>query len=69
MSIRAIETRLRSYEVNGEEVKGLPNEADDVIITAHHIWPHFVIIDFHGRTVTVAASDLKRAIDNATNHD
>ena len=67
--IRKIETRLRAYEINGTEVKGLPKDADDVIISAHHIFRNLVIIDFHGRTVTVSANDLKRAIDNATNHD
>ena len=67
--IRKIETRLRSYEINGQEVKGLPNDADDLLVVGHWNRREFVIIDFHGRSITVAASDLKRAIDNATNHD
>lgn len=67
--IRSIETRLRSYEVNGQEVKGLPNDADDLLVIGHRIFRQFVVIDFHGRNITVAAADLKRAIDNATNHE
>ena len=69
MGIRKIETRIRSYEVNGEEVKGLPNDADDLVILAHWNRPSLIVIDFHGRQITVAASDIKRAIENATNHD
>lgn len=67
--IRKIETRLRTYEVNGEEVKGLPNDADDLLVQAHWNRNEMVVIDFHGRNVTVAADDLRRAIVNATNHN
>lgn len=66
--ITKIETHVRSYEVCGQEVKGLPNEADDLIVSAHHIRNSFVVLDWHGRTITVAASDLEKAIKNATNH-
>jgi hypothetical protein len=66
--IRKIETRLRSYEINGDEVKGLPNDADDLIVAAHWNRNEFVVIDFHGRNVTVAARDLIKAIENAQNH-
>lgn len=64
-----IETRLDPVEINGEEVKALPNETDQVIVSAHWNVNKFVVIDFHGRTVTVVASELERAIQNATNHD
>lgn len=64
-----IETSIRSYEINGQEITGLHNEADDLIISAHHIRNEFVIIDFHGRNVTVCARDLERAIRNVVNHD
>jgi hypothetical protein len=67
--IRKIETRLRSYEINGEEVKGLPNDADDLLVLGHWNRKEFVVIDFHGRNLTVAADDLVKAIRNATNHD
>ena len=64
-----IETRLDPVEINGTEIKGLPQDADQVIISAHWNVNRFVVIDFHGRTVTVLASELKRAIQNAENHD
>ena len=64
-----IETKLDPVEINDTEVKGLPNDADKVIISAHWNMNQWVIIDFHGRTVTVNARDLQRAITNATNHD
>ena len=67
--ITKIETRIRSYEIGGQEVTGLHNDADDVIIEAHRCRNEFVIIDFHGRSVTVCARDLERAIRNAQNHD
>jgi hypothetical protein len=66
--ISTIETRLRSYEVMGEPIKGLHNDADDLIVTAHRIRKDFVVLDWHGRTITVAANDLQKAIQNATNH-
>jgi hypothetical protein len=66
--INSIETRIRSYEVQGEPIKGLPNDADDLIVSAHRIQNDFVILDWHGRTITVSANDLERAIKNARNH-
>jgi hypothetical protein len=67
--ISKIETSIRTYEIENTPVTGLPNDADDVVVSAHRFRRDFVILDWHGRTVTVAASDLKRAIDNATNHE
>jgi hypothetical protein len=64
-----IETRIDPTEINGTAITGLPNDADQVIISAHWNINRFVVIDFHGRTVTVLADDLQRAIRNATNHD
>ncbi len=66
--INSIETRIRSYEVQGEPIKGLHNDADDLIVSAHRITSDFVVLDWHGRTITVTASDLERAIKNAKNH-
>ena len=66
--ITAIETRLRSYEVQGEPLKGLHNKSDDLIVAAHRIYNDRVVLDFHGRTITVVADDLRKAIRNATNH-
>ena len=64
-----IETRLDPVEINGSAVEGLPNEADQVIVSAHHIRNRWVIINFHGKAVTVRARELQGAIANATNHD
>ncbi len=64
-----IETRLDPVEINGAEIKGLPQEADQVIVSAHWNINRWVIIDFHGRTVTLSADELERAIRNARNHD
>ena len=66
--INKIETHIRSYEVQGAEIKGLHNDADDLIVTAHRIFKDRVILDWHGRTITVVADDLIKAIRNATNH-
>ena len=66
--INKIETHVRTYEVQGTAINGLHDDADDLVISAHHIQSNFVILDFHGRTVTVVAKDLERAIRNATNH-
>ncbi len=66
--ISKIETHLRSYEVNGEAITGLPNDADDLIVSAHRIQTSLVVLNWHGCTITVNASDLEKAIRNATNH-
>ena len=64
-----IETRLDPVEINSEDIKGLPQEADQVIVSAHWNYSQWVVLNFHGRTVTVNAAELRRAIENATNHD
>lgn len=64
-----IETKIDPVEINGTAICGLPNDADQVIVSAHWNINRFVVIDFHGRTVTVLADDLQRAIRNACNHD
>ena len=63
-----IETRIDPVEIMGTAISGLPNEADQVIVSAHWNINRFVVIDFHGRNVTVLADDLERAIKNARNH-
>jgi hypothetical protein len=64
-----IETRLDPVAIMGDPVKSLPNEADAVVVSAHHIYKTWITIDFHGRNVTVDADELRRAITNACNHD
>ena len=66
--ITKIETRIRSYEIDGQEVKGVPSDADDLIVRGHRIRNDLVILDWHGIKIAVSARDLNRAIQNATNH-
>lgn len=63
-----IETRIDPTEVQGEAITGLPNEADQLIVSSHHIYNSLVILDWHGRNITVSAEDLRRAVENAKNH-
>ena len=63
-----IETRLDPVEIGGERVPGLPQDCNQMVIRAHHIDNAFVILEFLGRQITVVASELKRAIQNAENH-
>ena len=64
-----IETRIDPVEINGEKIKGLPQENDQVIVSAHWNMNYLVVIQFLGKTVTVSANDLVKAIQNAQNHD
>jgi hypothetical protein len=64
-----IETRIDPTEIMGEPIKGLPNDADQVIISAHRIYNDRAIIDFHGRNITVLIEDLRLALTNAANHN
>ena len=41
--------------MQGEPIKGLHNESDDLIVAAHRIYNDRVVLDFHGRTITVVA--------------
>lgn len=64
-----IETRLDPYEIEGRERTGLSKESDALSVKAHWNRSAFVILEWRGHSITVLAKDLKRAIDNATNHD
>lgn len=64
-----IETKIDAVEVNGEPITGLSNDADQLIVSAHRIYNSLVILDFHGRNITVSGPELERAIRNARNHD
>lgn len=63
-----IETKIDAVEVQGESITGLPKEADQLIVSAHHVYPTLVVLDWHGRNITVSADELERAIRNACNH-
>ena len=67
MGIRNIETRLRSYESNGKEVEGLPEAKNELSVLSHWNIKRHVVLQFQGKTITVDAADLTRAIDNAAN--
>jgi hypothetical protein len=64
-----IETRLDPIRIQGDLVKGLPNEADQLIVSAEWHSNKHVTLDWHGRTITVSSDELRRAIANAENHD
>lgn len=64
-----IETRMDPLEIDGEEVKGLPKDSDQLVVTAHWNRNSLVILSFRGKAITVVASELVRAIQNARNHD
>jgi hypothetical protein len=68
VSIRTIETRLRPYEIDNQDVSGLSRDVDDLVVTAHWTFPEFVVITFNKRSITVDGPSLKRAVDNAMNH-
>ncbi len=59
-------TKLDPYEFDGEERKGLPNEADELHVKSHRIWNDRVVLDWRGHSITVNANDLRIAVENAT---
>ena len=61
-----VETKIKIYEVNGEETK---NDKDQHLSVRSHWNDHdFVVISFNDDDeITVAADDLIKAIKNATN--
>ena len=63
-----IETRIDPCEIDGKDVEGLPQEANQVIVRAHWNRNRWVVIEFRGRSVTFSAAELNRAIQNATNY-
>lgn len=58
---------IEIYETNGVEEKGLRSERPKVEVSEHWNRKDFVKIGIDGKNVTVLASELKRAIDNAQN--
>lgn len=63
-----VETSLDPYEIDGQEHKGLPNEADRLMVKSHHIFNYCAILDWRGHSITVSIADLERALRNAGNH-
>ena len=64
-----VQNEVTCYAVDGEEVR--PGEWGHVWLTVCSSPPpsrlHRVVLGFIGTTVTVLASDLRAAIDNAVN--
>ena len=57
---------IRVYEEDDEEIKiGTEKELQ---IVSHWNYKDFVVLEFEGKSITVNAEDLKKAIENATNH-
>jgi len=65
--ITSIETKITAYEINGNEVEGLPEKKTEVVISAHWVNNKMVVLKFQGKSVTVAADELMKAISSATN--
>jgi hypothetical protein len=63
-----IETRIDPYEIDGKEVYGLAQDTDQLSVKAHWNINRFVVLEWHGKSFTVSADQLERAIKNATNH-
>lgn len=66
MSRVKVRSDIQVYEIDGTEVTvGLP----DQIMTVESHWNRneMVILSFGERKVTISASDLEKAIKNATN--
>jgi hypothetical protein len=68
MKMLTIETRIDAIEIDGKDVEGLPEEENQLCVKAHWNVNRFVVLEFQGKSVTVSASQLLKAISNATNH-
>ncbi len=64
-----IESSINPVEIEDTEVRGLPNDADALLVKAHHIFNRLVILDWRGHSITVSATELEQAIRNARNHE
>lgn len=58
---------IQIYELNGVELQGLAKEKDHIKVESHWNRSSFVVINYSGTKFTVLASELRKAIDNATN--
>jgi hypothetical protein len=59
-----VRSEISAYEVNGEVV---PDGNVRVAVRSHRIDHDFVVLEIDDRSVTVAARQLKAAVDNAQN--
>lgn len=58
---------IEVYETNGIEEKGLRSQRPKVKIKGHDLYKTFVVVEVDGKSLTVSAQDLLRAIQNAQN--
>lgn len=61
-----IETKLEIYEVEGKETVMIHRPV--LSVQSHWNDNKLIEVTVDGKRVTVVAKDLKRAVDNATNH-
>ncbi len=57
---------VKVYEVDGKEAKHSPSD-EPVIVSSHWNYRDRVVLTLNGKSVTVLADDLEKAINNATN--
>ena len=67
MSLHVV-THIDPIEIDGQERKALPNEADELRVVSHWNMNGWVILEWHGHSITVLADSLERAIHNARTH-
>ena len=63
-----IETRIDPLEIDGEDVPALPQDKDSLRVKAHWNINRLIVLEWRGNKITVAAEQLQKAIQNATNH-
>jgi hypothetical protein len=55
--------------VIGDAPERPPEDEANIAIVSHHAFCDRFIIDFLGKRVTIMAEDMRRAIQNALNHE
>ena len=65
MAIMEVETKVKVYEENGEEVSA--NSDKKLTIKSHDHDGSMVVLSCGDVEVSVVGSDLKKAVDNAQN--
>jgi hypothetical protein len=55
------------YEVDGKETSGMNAKRPELNVRSHWNRQEMVVLEIDGKAYTVLASDLKAAVDNATN--
>lgn len=58
---------IEVFETNGVEEKGLRSDRPKLKVSEHWNRKDFVVLEVDGKSITVVADDLMRAIDNAQN--